>query len=110
MTDEDEIDDAMWLARELDRKIAAIAHPVRRYLLELLVWGDDRAGSLAASVATTFGISVSRASQHLQVLARASLVDVFADGPIRNYRLNNASFAEVTDWIDGLRSGRGAGR
>ncbi|MGC4174202.1 ArsR/SmtB family transcription factor [Demequina sp.] len=106
----DDYDDEAWFTHQVDRKLAALAHPARRFALELLVWGESPAGELSASIASAFGVATSRGSQHLQVLARAGLVDVYADGHTRNYRLNETGLAEVTEWIGRLRLGRAEDR
>lgn len=96
--------------RRVDQSLSALASPVRRFLLEMLVPGSAAAGDLAASASANFGISTSRASQHLQVLARAELVDVAVVGPRREYRLNDSGLSEVVAWVATLRPARGAGR
>lgn len=94
----------------VDRAFKALAHPVRRFLVELLVFGSEPAGSLAASASATFGISTSRASQHLQVLAIAGLVDVWPDGPRRDYNLSERGLSVVRDWMAALKPERAADR
>ncbi|MCB2412680.1 helix-turn-helix domain-containing protein [Demequina sp. TTPB684] len=87
---------------ELDRVARALADPARRFALELLVVGGASAGDLAASLSDTFGISTARASQHLQLLAKAELVDVTADGPWRWYSLPRTVGRPLRDWLRGL--------
>jgi DNA-binding transcriptional ArsR family regulator len=99
-----------WTAARVDTALRAVANPVRRFLLELLVSGSAQAGDLAASAAAMFGISTSRASQHLQVLARAGLVDVDAYENVREYSLTDRGLDEVSAWIASLRLARAAGR
>ncbi|GIG53356.1 ArsR/SmtB family transcription factor [Demequina activiva] len=89
---------------QLDLVLHALAHPVRRHLLELLVVGDAAAGDLAASAAVNHGISRSRASQHLAVLAEAGLVDVVVDGTWRWHRLSRLPGAIVHAWLTQLAS------
>lgn len=84
---------------ELQAVATAVAHPVRRFLLELLVVPDATATDLAASASDVWGISIPRASQHLQVLARAELVDVLPDGPFRYYRRNPRSGRPLGEWL-----------
>ncbi|WP_301141757.1 ArsR/SmtB family transcription factor [Demequina muriae] len=84
---------------DLQRVLTALAHPARRFLLDLLIPGGTTAGDLAASVAVNFGISTKRGSQHLQVLADAGLVDVDADGPRRHYRLRPGGSDAVIEWL-----------
>ncbi|WP_062077364.1 ArsR/SmtB family transcription factor [Demequina globuliformis] len=83
----------------LNEAFPALAHPVRRFLLEILENDGAGAMSLAASAADTFGISSQRGSHHLQVLARAGLVTVQHDGLHRHYTLAAPAFDPVTTWI-----------
>lgn len=86
----------------LNRVMHALAHPVRRFLLELLIFDGAVAGDLSASAATNFGISRQRGSQHLRVLADAGIVEVTVDGTYRFHQLKRGSTAVVTRWIDAL--------
>jgi DNA-binding transcriptional ArsR family regulator len=89
---------------ELDAVLRALAHPVRRFLLELLVTGDAAAGDLAESAAANFGISRSRASQHLAVLVEADLLEVIVDGTWRWHRLSRSPGAIIPAWLAQLGS------
>ena len=86
---------------DLDGALRALAHPVRRFLLELLVVGEAAAGDLAAPAAVTFGISTSSASQHLAVLVKADLLEV-VDGTWRWHRLSPGPGAIITAWLEQL--------
>ena len=95
------------MAREWDEDdIARIAHalasPVRRFALELLVVGGASAGDISASIGDTFGISKARASQHLGILARAGLVDVTVDAQWRWYRLSPNAAQPLIEWLRAL--------
>ncbi len=109
LMNDQELDRRIALLRRLDEAEAvdaictALAHPVRRSLLEMLDPGATHAGDLARSAAATWGISPSRVSQHLQVLARTALVDVHADGAYRNYRLVDGSADPLRAWLRRLR-------
>jgi DNA-binding transcriptional ArsR family regulator len=87
---------------EIDRLARALADPARRFALDLLVVGGAAAGDLAASISDTFGVSTARASQHLQVLAQAGLVEVTVDGPWRWYSLPRSPGGQLIDWLRGL--------
>ncbi|WP_062210677.1 ArsR/SmtB family transcription factor [Demequina oxidasica] len=87
---------------ELDQVMLALAHPVRRFLLELIIIDGAYAGNLAASAATKFGISTQRGSQHLKVLENAGIVEVTVDGTWRHYRLEPGSTESVSRWISSL--------
>lgn len=111
----DGLEDLLEHEAHLDRVLRALAHPVRRFLLEMLVDVDASAGDLAASAAVNFGISSARGSQHLQVLAEAELVTVIPDGPWRYYRLAPNGSDVAVAWLAGLADpaigcGRAAGR
>jgi DNA-binding transcriptional ArsR family regulator len=74
---------------------SALANPVRRRLLELLVESPRNAGSLAAE----FDLSRPAISEHLGVLRRAALVTEHARGRERVYELAPEPFAELGDWL-----------
>jgi DNA-binding transcriptional ArsR family regulator len=78
-----------------DPTFAALANPVRRRLLELLVDGPRTAGQLAAE----FELSRPAVSEHLAVLRRASLVQEQPRGRERYYRLHAEPLAEVEQWL-----------
>ncbi len=97
--DEDAFLDALEEEDEIDRMARALADPARRFALTLLMTGGAPAGDLAASISDNFGISTARASQHLQLLARADLVDVVIDGPWRWYTLPRSPGRPLIDWL-----------
>lgn len=103
MTDARNLERSIDDAQHLDSLLAALADPVRRFLLEMASDDGAPAGSLAASATARFGISTSRASQHLQVLAQAGLVEVNAEGTVRWYRVRLGSATPVAAWLDGMR-------
>lgn len=74
---------------------AALANPVRRRLLELLVDGPRTAGRLAAE----FELSRPAVSEHLAVLRRASLVREQPVGRERHYHLDAGPLSEVDAWL-----------
>lgn len=73
----------------------AIAHPVRRQILEVLQQGEKSANELAAP----FDISRSAVSQHLGILTDAGLVMRHKQGRERIYRLHADSLSEVQHWL-----------
>ncbi|MFB6719610.1 ArsR/SmtB family transcription factor [Kribbella sp. NPDC056345] len=73
----------------------ALAHPVRRKLLELLMAGPRTAGDLAAQ----FELSRPAVAEHLKVLREAALVRDRAEGRERHYSLDGAPLAEVGEWL-----------
>lgn len=62
----------------------ALANPHRIEILELLAQGERTVESLAAEI----GLSLANASQHLQALRRAALVESRKDGLFVSYRLS----------------------
>lgn len=77
-----------------DDVFLALAHPVRRRLLELLAEAPRNAGALAAQF--DLGQAVA---EHLAVLRRAGLVQDEPVGRERRYRLAAGPLAEVSDWL-----------
>lgn len=80
-----------------DGIFAAIAHPVRRALLDRLVTGELPVNTLAAPFAET--MSRPAVSQHLRVLREAGLVDERQAGRERLYRLRAERLREVREWL-----------
>lgn len=68
---------------QLARLGKALSNPHRLELLELLAQGERTVDSLA----TELGVSVANASQHLQALRQAALVESRKDGLFVHYRL-----------------------
>jgi len=74
---------------------AAIAHPVRRQILDLLSEGE----SSVVDLARPFSMSRPAVSQHLKVLLDVGLVTVRKVGREQRYRLRTAPLEEVHDWV-----------
>ncbi|HZD67662.1 MAG TPA: metalloregulator ArsR/SmtB family transcription factor [Actinomycetes bacterium] len=74
---------------------AALAHPIRRQLLEQLAAGDRSVKDLAAPFATTR----QAISQHLRILLAAGLVEEHKQGRERVYQLRAQPLAEVEQWL-----------
>jgi DNA-binding transcriptional ArsR family regulator len=79
----------------------AIAHPVRRQLLDLLVAEDHSVTELAAN----FKDEISRPaiSQHLKVLLDVGLVTEERQGRERIYRLQPTPLQAVDGWLETYR-------
>ncbi len=73
----------------------ALAHPVRRSLLEALREGPRAAGDLAGA----FELSRPAVSEHLSVLKKAHLVREEPRGRHRYYHLEAAPLAEIGQWL-----------
>ncbi len=72
---------------ELARVTKAMANPHRLEIIELLAQGDFSVEEIAHETS----LSVANASQHLQVLKSAQLVDVTRRGNFIYYRLSNTN-------------------
>lgn len=73
----------------------AIAHPVRRQILDLLAEGDQPVNQIAGH----FGISRPAVSQHLRVLLDAGLVAETRHGRERRYHLVAERLDVVSTWL-----------
>jgi DNA-binding transcriptional ArsR family regulator len=78
-----------------DDVFLALANPIRRRLLRLLVEGPRTAGDLAGQ----FELSRPAVAEHLQVLRHAGLVHGEARGRQRHYHLTAEPLAQVGDWL-----------
>jgi DNA-binding transcriptional ArsR family regulator len=74
---------------------AAISHPARRQMLDLLVEADLSVTAISGS----FRISRPAVSQHLRVLLDAGLVTERRHGRERLYSLVPGRLAPVREWI-----------
>jgi DNA-binding transcriptional ArsR family regulator len=73
----------------------ALANPVRRHLLEILVAGPLTAGDLARR----FELSRPAVAEHLQTLRKAGLVRDEPIGRQRRYHLTPEPLADVGEWL-----------
>jgi DNA-binding transcriptional ArsR family regulator len=74
---------------------AAISHPARRRMLDLLAEGDCPVNAIAGN----FEMSRPAVSQHLRVLRNAGLVTEQRHGRERRYRLAPRRLGPVRDWL-----------
>jgi DNA-binding transcriptional ArsR family regulator len=74
---------------------AAISHPARRHMLDLLVDGERPVNAIAGE----FAMSRPAVSQHLRILLDAGLVTEQRHGRERRYRLAPEPLIAVRDWI-----------
>ncbi len=74
---------------------SAIAHPLRRRLLDLLAEGEQPVNRLAMP----FEVSRPAVSQHLRVLLEVGLVSERRSGRERRYRLHPDRLRDVRDWL-----------
>jgi DNA-binding transcriptional ArsR family regulator len=73
----------------------AIAHPVRRRLLDLLVGGEQPVNRLAMP----FKMSRPAISQHLRILLDVGLVSERRSGRERRYRLHPEGLRQIREWL-----------
>lgn len=73
----------------------ALANPRRLEMLELLAQGERTVDSLAHEL----GLSLANASQHLQALRQAALVDRRKDGLFVHYRLADPAVFELSSVV-----------
>lgn len=73
----------------------AIAHPVRRQLLDMLSEGDQSVSQLSEP----FAMSRPAISQHLRILLDVGLVSEQRQGRERRYRLHSERLFEVQRWL-----------
>lgn len=84
----------MTLNREPD-VFAAISHPARRHMLDLLLEADRSVNAIAGQ----FEMSRPAVSQHLRILLDAGLVTEQRHGRERRYHLVPERLGPVRDWI-----------
>ena len=75
---------------------AAVASPVRRALLDLLL---DRGPLPVQQLASHFAMSRPSVSEHLKVLKDAGLVGEHRSGRHRYYRLEPQPLTELAQWL-----------
>ncbi len=81
----------------LDAVFQALAHPVRRGILEALREGERTVGTLAEP----FPLSRPAISQHLDVLERAGLIERIPAGRENRCRIRGAPMAGAVGWLEG---------
>lgn len=75
---------------------SALAHPVRRRVISILL-GQERS---AGAIAEQFELSRPAVSEHLGILRKANLVRETKAGRERIYSLNAEPLAEVRHWLE----------
>jgi DNA-binding transcriptional ArsR family regulator len=74
---------------------SALANPVRRRILELLLEGPRA----ASDIASEFDVNRPAVSEHVHVLRAMGLVTEEARGRQRFYRLDAGPLSEVKEWL-----------
>ena len=84
---------------DLDAIFAALAHPIRRAIIEQLSGGDATVGDLAEP----HRVSLPAISRHLRVLERAGLIEVEPEGRVRRCRIDAAPLSAAFGWLTRYR-------
>jgi DNA-binding transcriptional ArsR family regulator len=85
--------------RQLDVVYAALAHPVRRSLLEHLRAGSAKVTDLAAP----FPMSLAAVSKHIRVLESAGLIRRTIRGREHQLVLEPSPLMSAAEWLDSYR-------
>lgn len=84
---------------DLDAIFQALAHPIRRAILEQVADGPESVGELAEP----HDVSLAAVSKHLHVLEDAGLVEIEKDGRVRRGHLNAAPLSAAFGWLTRYR-------
>jgi DNA-binding transcriptional ArsR family regulator len=87
-------------APALDRSFAALAHPLRRAIVERLAGGPASVGEATRG----FPVSKPAISRHLRVLEEAGVVRRAIEGRTHVLALEQRPLAGASDWIDRQRA------
>jgi DNA-binding transcriptional ArsR family regulator len=77
----------------------ALAHPLRRDIVERLSAGPATVGEVTGS----FGVSKPTISRHLKLLEEAGVVTRVIDGRTHRLALQPEALAQASTWIDSQR-------
>ncbi|GAA1048714.1 ArsR/SmtB family transcription factor [Arthrobacter russicus] len=80
----------------LDAIFSALAHPVRRHLIDLLHQGDATVNELAAP----FELGTPAISKHLTILEKAGLIKRTVKQQWRTCSLEPTGFVHLKDWTE----------
>lgn len=76
-----------------------LGDPVRRRILELVIDGEEPAGTIADAISQQFGISQPAVSQHLRVLRENGFVTVRPEGTRRLYAVDPRGPQQASEWL-----------
>ncbi|HUR62468.1 MAG TPA: metalloregulator ArsR/SmtB family transcription factor [Candidatus Thermoplasmatota archaeon] len=80
---------------DLDKVFAAVAHPIRRAMVERLAEGDCTVGELAQA----HDVTAPAISKHLRVLEEAGLLEQTPDGRVRRCSLRAQPLGQAFGWL-----------
>jgi DNA-binding transcriptional ArsR family regulator len=78
----------------------ALAHPIRRGIIERLAAGPAPVGVATAG----FGVSKPAISKHLKVLEESGVVTRVVEGRTHRLSLDTYALDEATEWMDRQRA------
>jgi DNA-binding transcriptional ArsR family regulator len=81
---------------QLDRSFVALAHPVRRAIVERLARGSASIGEATAGL----GVTKPAVTKHVKTLERAGVVRRAVEGRRHRLELEPRSLAEASRWLD----------
>ena len=84
----------------LSEAFAALAHPTRREIVQMLAQNGE---ATVNELAEPFDISLPTVSQHLKVLERAGLINRRRSAQTRPCSINAARLREVSQWVEHYR-------
>ena len=84
---------------DLDAIFAALAHPIRRAILEQISGGDATVGELAEP----HRVSPPAISRHLRVLEKAGLIEVAPEGRVHRIQIDAAPLSAAFGWLTRYR-------
>lgn len=84
---------------DLDAIFHALAHPIRRDILEQVADGPESVGELA----DPHDVSLASVSKHLHVLEDAGLIEIETDGRVRRCHLTAAPLCAAFSWLTRYR-------
>ena len=86
--------------RELDRSFLALAHPVRRGIVERLSQGPATVATATAGL----GVSKPAISRHLKVLEEAGVLRRAVEGRTHRLSLDRRPLDDASAWIERHRT------
>jgi DNA-binding transcriptional ArsR family regulator len=84
---------------DLDAVFQALAHPIRRDILEQVAHEPRSVSKLS----DPHDVSMAAVSKHLHVLEDAGLIDIEKDGRVRRCHLNAAPLSAAFGWLTRYR-------
>ncbi len=84
---------------DLDAVFAALAHPIRRAIIEQLAGGDATVSELAKP----HDVSLPAISKHLRVLEDAGLIRVEPEGRVHRCQIDAAPLSAAFGWLTRYR-------